>query len=251
MIISHKHKFIFIHCRKVAGSSMKVALAPFLGKNDIVIGSINEIIASGISLNKASKKTLITPKGICFTTVASLLGKTLPEAINIGIKSYYKNKLSKNPPHPKASEVAQYFPDEWNQYFKFAFTRNPYERVVSDYLWRKRQTQEEISFTDYLHLLKSNNSRARIIHPENVSNWEMITINDTLVIDEIGKYENLEKDFLKITNKIIGKDIKLNQEKVNFNKINYSSFYSVKEKELVSQIFNKEIIQFGYNFPYQ
>ena len=35
MIISHKHKFIFVKCGKVAGSSLEIALRPHLGEDDI------------------------------------------------------------------------------------------------------------------------------------------------------------------------------------------------------------------------
>ena len=39
MIISHKHKFIFIKTRRTAGSSIEAALFPFLGPLDIITGS--------------------------------------------------------------------------------------------------------------------------------------------------------------------------------------------------------------------
>ena len=36
MIISHKYKFIFVKTGKVAGTSVEMALRPYLGKNDVV-----------------------------------------------------------------------------------------------------------------------------------------------------------------------------------------------------------------------
>ena len=51
MIISHKHKFIFMHSRKCAGSSMEVMLNKHLGPNDIQIGSWPETILAGGSMN--------------------------------------------------------------------------------------------------------------------------------------------------------------------------------------------------------
>lgn len=35
MIVSHKHKFVFIRPKKVAGSSVETALREFCGKEDI------------------------------------------------------------------------------------------------------------------------------------------------------------------------------------------------------------------------
>ena len=36
MILSHKHKFIFIKTRKTAGTSIEIALSRFCGKDDII-----------------------------------------------------------------------------------------------------------------------------------------------------------------------------------------------------------------------
>ncbi len=36
MIVSHKHKFIFIKTRKTAGTSVEIALSKICGKNDIL-----------------------------------------------------------------------------------------------------------------------------------------------------------------------------------------------------------------------
>ena len=45
MIVSHKHKFIFIRPFKVAGTSLEYAMTPFLGADDIVceLGKDEEI----------------------------------------------------------------------------------------------------------------------------------------------------------------------------------------------------------------
>jgi hypothetical protein len=56
MIISHKHKFIFIKTFKVSGTSMEIALSNYLGKQDIItpINLEDEILRY--------KKTGIFPK---------------------------------------------------------------------------------------------------------------------------------------------------------------------------------------------
>ena len=56
MIISHKHKFIFLHSRKCAGSSMEVALNKYLGPNDIQIGSWTETLCGDGKMNKKQSR---------------------------------------------------------------------------------------------------------------------------------------------------------------------------------------------------
>ena len=36
MIVSHKHKFIFLKTKKTAGTSIELALSPFCGDSDIL-----------------------------------------------------------------------------------------------------------------------------------------------------------------------------------------------------------------------
>ena len=36
MIVSHKHKFIFVKTVKTAGTSVEIALSRFCGENDII-----------------------------------------------------------------------------------------------------------------------------------------------------------------------------------------------------------------------
>jgi hypothetical protein len=251
MIISHEHKFIFIHCRKVAGSSVKVALAPYLGPDDIVIGSWNEILEAGLKLNNTAQAILKTPKARLFYWFGRLSGKLYPEAVNIGIKAFYRGRLSINPPHPTAQEVRSYYSKEWFSYFKFAFTRNPYERTASDYYWRVRMLGKNVSFREYLELLKNKDHKRNIIHPGGASNWDMMAIDGNLAMDFVGRYENLDRDFTHVCNRLgLSIDSMGASEKVNTKTRDYSSLYGEKEKRLVREIFADELDYFGYEFPY-
>ena len=248
MIISHKHKFIFIHCRKVAGSSMKVALAPFLGDNDIVIGSLNEVLENGLPMNEATKKTLKTFKGNFYYWIAKLVGKTYPESVNFGVKQFYKNKRFKMPQHPKAKEIKAVFPQPWANYKKFCFVRNPYEQVVSEYFWRRNKLN--ITFTEYLQLLKNKN---RVFSDSSyyIKNWEMYTINNEVIVDKIGRFENLNEDFADISEYLGLGRIELNvMQKKGSHQKQYAQMYGRKEYNLVSEIFKEEIEAFRYRFPY-
>jgi hypothetical protein len=81
VIISHKHKFIFIKTRKTAGSSIEHFLSNYLGPNDICTGSD---IDGTPRLNNPHKKGHIDYKWI---------EKHYPKEW----KSYYKFAVERNP----------------------------------------------------------------------------------------------------------------------------------------------------------
>lgn len=251
MIISHKHKFIFIHCRKVAGSSFKVAFAPFIGDRDIVIGSWNEILRSGVPLNKAAVRCLWQPRPLIFYVMGRLARKTHGESINIAIKSFYARGLSNNPPHPTAQEAEDYFFDAWKSYKKFAFVRNPFERLASDYFWRLRATGKQATFAQYLKLLEKKDCRNGFVHPGGVSNWEMIAKGQDIIVDHIGRYEKLDEDIKTICDTLNLPILRLNtNEKANKCNNCYARLYQKGEIEAVKRICANELGAFGYQFPY-
>lgn len=251
MIVSHRNKFIFVHSRKVAGSSMKVDLAPFLGKDDVLIGSWNEVIDSGQPINEHAERVLKTPRAQCFYWAARAKGRSAKDAVNVGIKGYYKWRLSSNPPHPTAKESKSFFMDVWDHYVKFSFVRNPFERLASDYWWRRRVIGKEFTFKKYLELLEGRGKTKGIVHPGGASNWEMIAIDGRLEMDFVGRYEALGEDFSKICERLGIPMYGLpSKKKPKPGTKDYAQLYGPIERRLVSALCAPEIEYFNYGFPY-
>ena len=249
MIISYKNKFIFIHCRKTAGSSIKCYLNHYIGPYDIQIGSWHEVIYNQGSFNRRFIVDLLAPKLLFnLSTWKNIKKGFCNRNIYKQLNSIHKKRY--NLYHPTANELKSFDESAWNNFFKFCFVRNPYEKAVSDYIWRVKCKNLNISFYDFLTRLASSDSHEHDnIVPSQIDNWPMYTINDHIAVDFIAKYENLTVDFEKICN-IIG--IPFHKSHIpkmkNYVDYRYRDYYGTREKELAYSIYKKEIEYFGYAF---
>jgi hypothetical protein len=204
VIISHKHKFIYIKTRKTASTSIQVLLAPHCGKNDV-----------------------ITP---------------MKPITSDRIKKY--NKLAKNyegfTSHMSSKKIRKKVGKKiWNEYFKFTFERNPWDKLVSRYSFRK--------------VKQDFNSWVKELNKEKLYQWgnyEIYTIKGKVALDFIGKYEHLTDDLKYVLNKINLPVENLTYEKKSRdeNQRDYRSFYNEESKNIVEKIYKNEIELFGYEF---
>lgn len=257
MIISHKHRFIFLHCRKVAGSSITSLLNRYLGPDDIQVGSWHDALHSGGRLNRQAIRTLLLERK-SQVDILSSLGACLTKAkrpqvsrmINHAISAVYEKKISGNPAHAVAKTVAAFDPAAWQSYHKFCFVRNPYHHAVSDYFWRT-QGKSDVSFDEFLRRkLDPDRPDPERLRPSPVTNWEIYTINDRIVVDTIGRYETLSEDLARLGQQL-GFHLDLSDlpgSKSGFRKKTFGSMFTPGTKRLVEQIYAKELETFEYRF---
>jgi len=193
MIISHKHKYIFLKSRKTAGTSIQTALEDYCGPKDLVLvgGKITEI-----------------------------------------------NE------HSKIGEVRKYVgKDIWNSYFKFAFTRNPWDLIVSRYYWDHRGIN--CSIKGFKKWVKKYFKSGKYL---NDLQFRYIAINDKVRVDFVGSYEHLQHDFNYICERIGLGGIRLAKEKFGYRdkKKEYEQFYTQHLAKRVRLEFQKDINLFGY-----
>jgi len=115
MIISNKNKFIFIKNYKTAGSSIESALFPTLNSMDIIAPTVHY---PGINaFGNFDQKTMIH----------------LPELM----REKYIEKKWKYFAHMPAWLIKERLGDSiFNNFFKFAILRNPWDLIVSHYKWQ-------------------------------------------------------------------------------------------------------------------
>lgn len=258
MIISHRHKFIFMHCRKTGGSSITALLNNYLGPHDIQIGSWVDAIASGGQLNnhifrillvKALRQPDFIPKLIKMFAKNDKI--YISKKVNVIVKQKYRKVISERPEHAIATRVKQFDPYSWENYFKFCFVRNPFDMAVSDFYWTKAP-EKGVNFEEFL-------LRKRDLHrpdPERIvarpiTNWEIYTIDDQIAVDFVGRFENMYDDLLKI-GKFLNFDSPLQlprwKAKGHTRKTRGLDLYNPKTIALVEELYQQEIREFNYSF---
>ena len=209
MVISHQHRFVFIHVPKTGGDSITAALRPFASP---------EATADGDSPDK----------------------------------------------HLTACEIRRRYigPANWPDYFSFAFVRNPWEWLHSDY-W--------FSVTRAAEILRCPNQYAarwveklrrvrRMTFADFVrTEWTTSPIRSYCqeagcdIVTFIGRYENLAADFLAICQQIgLPAAPPLPHHNATLisgtRRYHYREDYTPHLRNLVAKRFDYEIARFDYVF---
>ena len=148
---------------------------------------------------------------------------------------------------------------EFYEYYKFTFVRNPWDRLVSTYFFLKNGGfhENDKNWFDE-NLSKYSNFEDFVLHwltNENIYKWihfipqyEFITVNNKVLVNDIYKLENINDSMNKISSKL-NKRIELKHENRNPNRnVKYRDYYSPQTKAIVSSVYKKDIELFDYQF---
>lgn len=207
MIISNEKKFIFIHLPKTAGMSIKKALKKYDDRGLIL-------------------KMLDTP-----------IARRIP----------YVKDMNPLKFHGKAFEFQEYLSEEiFNKYFKFVFVRNPWSWLVSMYYYIIENSWHHLykivnrmSFSKFLYWRKTSSNFY-------LQKDFVVDKNDNIIVDYIGKVENIKQDFDNICNKI-KVDAKLPHKNKSGHK-NYKKYYNHETIKLVEEHYAADIDLFDYEY---
>lgn len=141
----------------------------------------------------------------------------------------------------------------WDHKYTFSVVRNPWDKVVSTFTFRKRighgiLKEKEISFQEWVRLTFGE-MRPEYYDSEWMfmpqTNW--LTDSDGIIaVDYICRFENLQDDFRKVCDHL-GKKVFL----PHLNKSrreSYRGYYDDASKKLVDDWFVKDIENFNYRF---
>lgn len=215
-MISHEHKVIFIHIPKCAGTSINEFIHPNLQ---------NEFWKDDYRY-----KCLF---GWC-------------PKLNIHLQHATPKQLLEN------NLITS---DQWNSYFKFAFVRNSWDRAVSDYFWLKNDKKIDDNFSNYIQktgLFKEvlTDKTQRTYRGDHLTpQYDYVTINDAPCLDFVGDFSNLHKRMKYVAKKIgINKPFREHKNKGVQNKNHYSKFLTKKDRDLITERYQKDIDYFNFTY---
>lgn len=129
----------------------------------------------------------------------------------------------------------------WDNIFKFCFVRNPWDWLVSHYFFKIRTTEVDpsIDFNKWLY-----NS-----HPiwQAITQFDCLSQEGKIIVDFIGRFENLQKDFDSVCDRIGIPRIELPQHNQTQHK-HYREYYDKESIKFVENKYQKDIETFNYEF---
>ena len=211
MLIDNDRKIIFVRHQKTASSTISNALN-FRYHKHMWYRQVNESFAD--KNDPKIKKYIIEKTGF----------------------PYDKNHL----PLYELKNILLNTHENKDKYFKFGFTRNPWDRLVSarEYLIKLGWLNQNTSFFNFLSFVNDNNVWNGI---------QMNTVDFCDGCDFIGRFENLQDDFNTICDKIgIPRQELPHKNKTNHK--HYTKYYDDETRQIVAEKYAKDIEYFRYEF---
>ncbi len=141
----------------------------------------------------------------------------------------------------------------WCRRFKFAFVRNPWDKVASHYFYRVKTNQtglgvDSLEFNEWVIRAYGEHDpryydKPKMFMPQ--VNW-IVDENRRFMIDFLGRFEQLQEDFRLICRQL-GIHADLPHEKASANR-DYRRVYTATTTDVVARWFSADIAAFGYTF---
>ncbi|MEJ1161251.1 sulfotransferase family 2 domain-containing protein [Prosthecomicrobium sp. N25] len=230
MILSHRHRFIFIKTAKTAGTSIEFALATLCGPEDVV---------TPVSEREERERGEHGARNWVVPLRARPLRWWWAKATGLNTKWYgevYYNHMGAARVRALVGEAV------WSSYRKVAVERNPWDREVSNYFYRARLQKNPPSFRDFV-------LDDRLHHP--LKNFHAYSIDGRVAVDRVLRFERLEEDLGTFLAEVgIDRLPPLPRQKGNLRPkgIPYRDYYDDETREKVARLYAPEIALMGYRF---
>ena len=208
MLLSESKRFLFVHVQKTAGTSITELLAPYA----------------------------LAPPATRWNRFVSDLG------VRRDWRSFH---FRRHAPLARAEQVLP--PELFGSLFKFAFVRNPWDRLVSWYAYiledRGHKRHQRIRrLPDFATFLRNEAGRRR-----RTQWWMLQDSAGRLAVDFVGRFERLEQDTAEVCTRLGIEPRPMPRTQASLHQP-YQSFYTPELVEFVARHWAPDIEAFGYRF---
>ncbi len=232
--VSDKHQFVFLAPHKVATTSILISLLPLFAFEDVEAEDFDNLE----------------------------WGPTFKRN-DVRIGDVHKLFISEGAQISKAQFLAE-MGNKYHRYFKFAFVRNPWDRLVSCYLSKLVQGGRGMQLGSYGDVTLRRNmtfeefAGAVCRIPDEMANThfrsQYITVcddgpNKTVLADFVGRLETLDEDFRVVAERIgLKANLSHTGRSRSRNSLSYRDFYDERLARMVSERYHEDANIFGYSF---
>ncbi|HET6616578.1 MAG TPA: sulfotransferase family 2 domain-containing protein [Gemmatimonadota bacterium] len=228
MILSHRHRFIFVKTKRTAGTSLEIALSALCGPEDVITPITAPDEADRRRLGYRGPQNLRPPP--------RSPGRRLVDLARRRKAPRFRN-------HMPAARIRALLPrSTWDTYFKFCFDRNPWDRAISLYYWLGGQRRFD-SIADFL--------RSGVERP--LSNFDRYAIDGRVAVDRVFRYEDMEEALGQISRRLdLARPLTLPDQRAKgtsrTDRRPYRDVLTEEERDLIADLCAREIRLLGYEY---
>lgn len=141
--------------------------------------------------------------------------------------------------------------DSPDNYYKFMFVRNPWDRAVSCWADRRynrgkipNSRESTYTFEEYVDSIK-NSDMFNYGNPHVRLQYSMVAgVN----FDHVGRLENFQEDWKKICDHFSVEPFKKEFHQNKTERTHYRDYYNAKTKDIIKNLYKLDIEQYGYTY---
>jgi len=213
VIVSHRHRFVFLKTRKTAGTSIELALARVCGPDDVIT-----------SLNPRDEETR--------------RAEGLPGPQNVESPPLARRAFNHMPAKMARQAVG---PEVFDAYYRFSVERNPWDAMVSAYYWSFRD-QQAPPFEEWLAGDQVENL---------AKNAGIYRLQGEIAVHRLLRYESLDTDLAEVWAHLGlpgSPDLPHAKGGVRPADADYRRMYTDAARDRVAVAFARTVTDLGYEF---
>jgi hypothetical protein len=231
VIISHRHRLIFVKTRKTASTSVEIALARFCGDADIITRDTpaDQALRDALGVRGPQHEYGVPIRHYRAADWRRLLLR--------GQRARFEN-------HFPAARIRKLVGQTvWRDYYKVCVERNPWDKAVSLYYWRTRSVTPRPSLLEFL----------AAVPPRSLSNFHLYADvgSGALLVDRVLRFEQLDGELDALARRMgFAQSIELPYAKAGHRPpcSDYTTLLGDAERAIVDAACAREIALFGYTF---